>query len=227
MPELKATKLVLIVCLGDYGIRVIFEPGRTVEAYKEGKLIFTSSIASSLLMLDLKSLSSTNAYIVTPAQELVSTTFKESKFDLWHRRLGYISKNTMQELAKVVDGLDLGRKPDRPAGETAYLPCLAGKIHESFSKATDTRATKPLERIHANISGIKTKTKRGYKYFLLLVDDYTRYYWIFLLRTKETTEVVLIFRQFRAIVETENYATGHCIIYFRSDNRKGEFGISL
>ena len=41
LPELKATKLVSIVCLGDYSIRVIFESGRTVEAYKEGKLIFT------------------------------------------------------------------------------------------------------------------------------------------------------------------------------------------
>ena len=194
MPELKATKLVSIVCLSDHGIRVIFEPGRTVEAYKEGKLIFTGSIASSLLILDLKSLSSTNAYIAIPAQESVSTTFKESKFDLWHRRLGYISEKTMQELATAVDGLDLGRKPDRPAGETACLPCLAGKMYESFSKATDTRATRPLECIHANISGIKTKTKRGYKYFLLLVDDYTRYYWIYLLRTKETTEVVSIFR---------------------------------
>jgi hypothetical protein len=61
-------------------------------------------------------------------------------------------------------------------GEHACVPCLAGKIHESFHKTTDNRATEALVRIHVDISGIKTKSIRGYRYFLLLVDDYTRHY---------------------------------------------------
>ena len=74
-------------------------------------------------------------------------------------------------------------------------------MHESFHKTTDTRATRPLERIHADISGIKSKSARGYRYFLLFVDDYSRYYWLYLLKSKETTESVTIFRQFKAMVE--------------------------
>jgi hypothetical protein len=46
-------------------------------------------------------------------------------------------------------------------------------MYESFYKTIDNRAIEPLIRIHVDILGIKTKTTRGYKYFLLLIDDYT------------------------------------------------------
>jgi hypothetical protein len=76
-----------------------------------------------------------------------------------------------------MSGIDIvGAKEPKLPREQACKPCLAGKIHESFHKTTDNRATEPLVRIHTDISGIKTKTTRGYKYFLLLIDDYTRYY---------------------------------------------------
>ncbi len=57
--------------------------------------------------------------------------------------------------------------------EQAYTPCLVRRIHESFNKTIDNRAIESLIRIHIDISGIKTKSIRRYKYFLLLVDNYT------------------------------------------------------
>jgi hypothetical protein len=67
------------------------------------------------------------------------------------------------------------KEPKLPREQACKL-CLVRKIHESFYKTIDNRATEPLIRIHVDILGIKTKTTRGYKYFLLLIDDYTRYY---------------------------------------------------
>jgi hypothetical protein len=64
------------------------------------------------------------------------------------------------------------KEPKLPREQACKL-CLVGKIHESFYKTIDNRATEPLVRIHVDILGIKTKTTRGYKYFLLLIDDYT------------------------------------------------------
>lgn len=234
VPELRTIKLISITCLNDSGIEVVFKPGRTVEAHKDCRLVFTGSTNSGLVVLDLKHLPPAGAKVyittsatATSAPELTATPVMETKFDLWHRRLAHTSIKTMQDLTKAVYGLDLGEKSQKPPGEKACLPCLAGKMHESFNKTTDTRASRPLERIHADISGIKAKTKRGYRYFLLLVDDYTRYYWLYLLRTKETMEVVSIFKQFRAMVETENHAMDRKIVYFRADNGKGEFGVGL
>jgi hypothetical protein len=76
-----------------------------------------------------------------------------------------------------VSGIDItGVKEPKLPREQAYKLCLVGKIHESFYKTIDNRAIELLVRIHTDILGIKTKTTQGYKYFLLLIDDYTRYY---------------------------------------------------
>ena len=62
----------------------------------------------------------------------------------------------------MVNGLDISKKPEQLPSKRACLLCLAGKMHESFNKTTDTRAARSLERIYADISGIKSKTKRGH-----------------------------------------------------------------
>jgi len=112
-------------------------------------------------------------------QSAIPTEATESKINLWHRRLGHISLKAVEQLAETsaVNRIDISglREPKQP-GDQACTGCLAGKIHESFHKTTDTRATRPLERIHADISGIKSKSSRGNRYFLLFVDDYLRHY---------------------------------------------------
>ena len=165
---------------------VIFKPGGTVEAKKDNKVIFTGSKQNGLICLDLKPLQQAIAYVATqdtPAprasQSSVPTEATESKISLWHRRLGHISLKAVEQLAETgaVEGIDIsGPRETKQPGDHACAGCLAGKMHESFHKTTDTRATRPLERIHADISGIKSKLARGYRYFLLFVDDYSRYY---------------------------------------------------
>jgi hypothetical protein len=54
VPELHTVKLVLIMCLNGHGIELVFRPGRTVEARKEGRVIFTGSTQSGLVCLDLE-----------------------------------------------------------------------------------------------------------------------------------------------------------------------------
>ena len=94
VPELVTTKLILIGCLNDYGIEVVFKPGRTVEAYKDYNLVFTGATRSGLVVLDLKPLpwyppeaSTCTAMPIIAAPESVSdhTSAKETKFDLWHQ----------------------------------------------------------------------------------------------------------------------------------------------
>jgi hypothetical protein len=163
---------------------------------------------------------------VSKAKTLSVTHTQESKIDLWHQRLGHISPKATKKLTEAVSSMEIsGSTQGQLPGEVTCLPCLAGKIHESFNnKSTDTRATQPLERIHADISGIKPLSTRGYRYFLLLVDDFTRHCWVYLLKSKETHESVTIFKQFKALAEKE---IGKQIKVFRSDNSKGEFGPKL
>ena len=73
-------------------------------------------------------------------------------------------------------------------------------------------------------SGILPISIRGYRYFLLIVDDATRCTWIRLLRTTKTTEILPILIEVKNQIERE---TGDLVVEIRADNGKGEFGSSF
>ena len=86
-----------------------------------------------------------------------------------------------------------------------------------FSPAS-SKASTPLELIHANLWGpAPISSTIGVKYFLLLLDDFSRYSWIYEVHTKD--QVLPIFIQFKALVEKQfNLPIKH----LQSDN-EGKF----
>jgi transposase InsO family protein len=79
-------------------------------------------------------------------------------------------------------------------------------------------STKPFEKIHCDIWGrYRHPSISGAYYFLIVVDDYTRFTWIFLMRHKNETQSLL--KQFFSYVHTQ--FDSHIKI-FQSDNG-GEF----
>jgi hypothetical protein len=127
------------------------------------------------------------------------------------------------KLLECAEGVQFVKpKPgDLPAGETACEACLAGRINESFNKTTDNREQLKVQRLHADISGIKSCSTRGYQYFLLVADDATRQCWVALLRDKSAPEAVSKCKQLAKQIERESNAQ---IVFVRSDNSRGEFG---
>ncbi|KAI0992438.1 hypothetical protein K3495_g15747, partial [Podosphaera aphanis] len=94
-------------------------------------------------------------------------------------------------------------------------------MKEKYNKKTDTRENIKGKRLHSDISGIQGMSIRGFKYFLVVVDDASRMYWVSLLKTKETNEVLNILKQIIASVELQS---GNKLCYMRADNGKSEFG---
>ena len=76
-----------------------------------------------------------------------------------------------------------------PKAETAYEVYLAGKMKESFNKRTDKREGKKVWRLHTDLSGMYSKSVRGYRYFLVVSYDVSRLVWLKLLKSKATKEV--------------------------------------
>jgi hypothetical protein len=64
--------------------------------------------------------------------------------------------------------------------------CTLGKQHRTpFPKVSSYRAEKGLELFHAGLCGqVRPPTVGGKSFFLLVVDDFSRYMWIELLRSK-------------------------------------------
>ncbi len=109
-------------------------------------------------------------------------------------------------------------------GERACDACLAGKMKESFNKKTDKRQGKKVQRLHADLSGIHSKSVRGYRYYLVVSYDASRLVWLKLLKSKATEEVYPALAEIRANAER---STGEKCRYFRADNGTGEFGYTF
>ena len=79
----------------------------------------------------------------------------------------------------MVDGLP-------PVGGSKNLcrSCLQGKQHrEPFPKQASRRGIAPLQLVHMDLCGPLTDASLGGSlYFLLLVDDYSRFCWVFFLQ---------------------------------------------
>lgn len=145
---------------------------------------------------------------------LMSKTDEEAW--LWHTRLGHVnfqalnlmSRNSMVEgVPKVIQPKDL------------CPGCMMSKqSRKSFPAQSRFRASHALELIHGDLCGpITPETSGGNRYFLLLVDDYSRAMWAYLLKTKD--EAFEAFKKFRMQVEK---GTELKIKSFRTD-RGGEF----
>ena len=78
--------------------------------------------------------------------------------------------------------------------------------------------------MYCDTSGIRPTSFRGYKYYLLVTDDVTRYSWVRLLKTKATDEVFPALIEVIYMIERE---TADKVMIIKADNDKGEFGLEF
>lgn len=97
--------------------------------------------------------------------------------------------------------------------------CELGKQHRNgFPKSQAQRASIPLELVHIDLCGpMRTKSIAGNKYFMLIVDDFTRMIWVYFLRNK--SEAFNSFKKLKSMTELQS---GYKVKCLRSD-RGGEF----
>jgi transposase InsO family protein len=97
--------------------------------------------------------------------------------------------------------------------------CLAGKQwRTSFPHQATRRASKSLELLHGDLCGpVSPPTPRGNKYFLLLVDDYSRYLWVSLISSKDQAAT-----EIRIIQSAAERKSDNILCALRTD-RGGEF----
>ncbi|CAI7875986.1 unnamed protein product [Closterium sp. NIES-53] len=111
---------------------------------------------------------------------------------LWHHRLGHPSLPRLRGMASraLVSGLLRSLPPLPPGSAPTCVPCVEGREraapHSSFPT---TEAL--LQTLHMDVWGPARVRGLGHeRYFLLVVDDYSRYTTVFPLRSKgEVTEV--------------------------------------
>jgi hypothetical protein len=113
---------------------------------------------------------------------------------LWHHRLAHVSMRNIQKLQKeghILGLMNVAFEKDRPCGA-----CQAGKQVGAPHHAKNIMiTTRPSEMLHMDLFGPITYISiSSNKYGLIIVDDYSRFTWVFFLQDKgETHEVLMKF----------------------------------
>jgi len=162
--------------------------------------------------------SSNRLYVLNIAPALPECFLVRSKEEAWrwHARYGHVNFHALKSLSQkqMVHGLPIIEHEDRICDG-----CLIGKQQRKpFPAESNFRAEYPLELWHIDLCGPITPTMNGGKrYFMLIVDDCTRFMWQVLISSK--AEAFESFKRIKAAAEMEK---GCKLKAFRSD-RDGEF----
>ncbi|CAI7782183.1 unnamed protein product [Closterium sp. NIES-54] len=114
---------------------------------------------------------------------------------LWHHRLSHPSLPRLRGMHSrlLVSGLPRSLPPLPPSPAPPCLPCIEGGQRAALHSSSFPPMTAPLWTLHMDVWGPARVSGQGREcYFLLVVDDYTRYTTVFPLRSKGEVSGVLI-----------------------------------
>ncbi|CAI7789058.1 unnamed protein product [Closterium sp. NIES-53] len=149
---------------------------------------------------------------------------------LWHHRLGHPSLPRLRGMASrvLVSGLPRSLPPLPPGPAPTCVPCVEGRQRTAphSSKFPPTEA--PLQTLHMDVWGPARVRGQGHeRYFLLVVDDYSRYTTVFPLRSKgEVTEVLIDWIRAARLRLRESFSSDFPVLRLHSDGG-GEFSSAL
>lgn len=181
----------MFVLLGDRKVRIIYEC----------KIIMVGELTENRLYR-------LHTIDDVPASSLFSIRVltNEEKQLAKHRALGH---HNFEGMRRIADRLKIKINPN-----VDCYTCVKGKMKALPFPNSSIKSVRPLELVHMDLSGtIRIPNPENYKYFLLLVDDYSRYKVVALLKRK--TEVFAAVKAFKERFERQLEVS---LKVFRSDN---------
>ncbi|GJS07397.1 retrovirus-related pol polyprotein from transposon TNT 1-94 [Tanacetum coccineum] len=191
-------------CDGD--LEVAFRSKTCYVRNLEGDDLLTGDHESNLYTISISDMAASSP--VCLMSKATST-----KSWLWHRRLSHLNFGTINDLTRLdlVDGL-----PKFKYGKDHLCSaCERGKSKKASHplKLVPSDHSK-LELLHMDLCGpMRVASINGKKYILVIVDDYSRYTWVYFLHSKDETPEII--KKFIAQAQL-NYKAKVCKI--RTDN---------
>ncbi|CAI7917179.1 unnamed protein product [Closterium sp. NIES-53] len=149
---------------------------------------------------------------------------------LWHHCLGHPSLPRIRGMHSrlLVSGLPRSLPPLPPSPAPPCLPCVEGRQRAAPHSSWFPLTTAPLQTLHMDVWGPARVSGHGReRYFLLVVDDYTRYTTVFPLRSKgQVVDVLIPWIRTVRLQLRERFSTDLPILRLHSD-RVGEFSSDL
>ncbi|CAI7808669.1 unnamed protein product [Closterium sp. NIES-54] len=149
---------------------------------------------------------------------------------LWHHRLGHPSLPRLRGMASrvLVSGLPRSLPPLSPGPALTCVPCVEGRQRAAPHSSEFPPTEAPLQTLHMDVWGPARVRGQGHeRYFLLVVDDYSRYTTVFPVRGKgKVTEVLIDWIRAARLRLRESFGSDFPVLRLHSD-RGGEFSSAL
>ena len=111
---------------------------------------------------------------------------------LWHKRMSHLNFKTMTDLArhKLVEGLPRFRY----SKDHLCPACEQGKNKRAhFNSITESSSKHVLHLLHMDLCGpMRVQTINGKRYILVIVDDFSKWTWVYFLRSKDQAPSMII-----------------------------------
>ncbi|KAJ9535349.1 LOW QUALITY PROTEIN: hypothetical protein OSB04_un001540 [Centaurea solstitialis] len=125
-----------------------------------------------------------------PSNQSLNCLFSKAfhnESNLWHRRMCHMNFKNMNKLVK--NNLVRGLPRKEFFCNDNCVACLKGKQHKSSHKSKEVNSiSSPLQLIHMDLFGPTNVMSIGKKsYCLVIVDDFSRFTWVYFLKTKDET----------------------------------------
>ncbi|KAG8491216.1 hypothetical protein CXB51_014346 [Gossypium anomalum] len=186
--------------LVEKGYSLIFKNGSCVIKDFLGQETAIVPMADKCFMLDVSQL------------EKKAYSSQTESAGLWHKRLGHVNFKSLDLLHRL--GLAKDMTKVEPLEGICDVCQLGKQARKPFPVDQAWRAREKLELVHSDICGpMKTPSLNGSKYFVLFIDDLTRFCWIFFLKQK--SDVFEAFVKLKALAENQ---VGCRIKALRTDN---------
>ncbi|GJX96148.1 retrovirus-related pol polyprotein from transposon TNT 1-94 [Tanacetum coccineum] len=169
----------------DKGYEVAFRKFTCFVRNEDGVDLLTGDRSLNLYTISLNEITSnSSACLLAKASS--------SQSWLWHQRLSHLNFSTINNLMTN----NLVRCLPMMKFEKDHLcsACEQGKIHRKHHKSkTAFASNKPLYLLHMDLYGpMRVESINGKRYVLVVVDDYSRYTWVFFLHSKDGASEVII-----------------------------------
>ena len=119
----------------------------------------------------------------TDAEETYNAHSSTPSWETWHKRFGHVGYSGLQKLLEneLVEGLEVNKKLPKPD----CIACTEAKLSEAPYGPATNRYMQPGQLTHLDLWGkYDVASIHGNRYYLLLVDDATRYVTVEFLKTK-------------------------------------------
>nr|ABA91121.1 retrotransposon protein, putative, Ty1-copia subclass [Oryza sativa Japonica Group] len=170
------------------GFRLVFESNKCVVS-KYGTFVGKGYDSGGLFRFSLNDMCNNH--------NAVNHISKNDESNVWHSRLCHVNFGCMTRLANM----SLIPKFTLVKGSKCHT-CVQSKQPRKPHKASEARNLAPLELVHSDLCEMNgVLTKGGKKYFMTLIDDCTRFCYVYLLKTKD--EALHYFKIYKAEVENQ------------------------